>query len=147
MWVRSLLRRVILVVCFLFRHWFVLSLHIFSLSSAQEYPTLTTFFAGEIISRKRPFLTRKWDADEDVDRKHWVGILKGLEVSKFLSLLIVTNGVVFFCFARASFRLSTSTQKASTRTTLTTKGWRTVTLSSWDGRYRRILAECLSLCL
>ncbi|MEQ2199070.1 GID complex subunit 4, VID24, partial [Xenoophorus captivus] len=36
-----------------------------------EYPTLTTFFAGEIISRKRPFLTRKWDADEDVDRKHW----------------------------------------------------------------------------
>ncbi|XP_049601221.1 glucose-induced degradation protein 4 homolog isoform X1 [Syngnathus scovelli] len=37
----------------------------------KEYPTLTTFFAGEIISRKRPFLTRKWDADEDVDRKHW----------------------------------------------------------------------------
>uniref|UniRef100_A0AAQ4QZ43 GID complex subunit 4 homolog n=1 Tax=Gasterosteus aculeatus aculeatus TaxID=481459 RepID=A0AAQ4QZ43_GASAC len=37
----------------------------------QEYPTLTTFFAGEIISGKRPFLTRKWDADEDVDRKHW----------------------------------------------------------------------------
>lgn len=36
---------------------------------------LTTFFAGEIISMKRPFLTRKWDADEDVDRKHWVGIL------------------------------------------------------------------------
>uniref|UniRef100_A0A3Q3W142 Uncharacterized protein n=1 Tax=Mola mola TaxID=94237 RepID=A0A3Q3W142_MOLML len=35
------------------------------------YPTLTTFFVGEIISRKRPFLTRKWDADEDVDRKHW----------------------------------------------------------------------------
>lgn len=38
----------------------------------QEYPTLTTFFAGEMISRKRPFLTRKWDADEDVDKKHWV---------------------------------------------------------------------------
>ncbi|XP_041085648.1 glucose-induced degradation protein 4 homolog isoform X2 [Polyodon spathula] len=37
----------------------------------QEYPTLTTFFAGEIISKKHPFLTRKWDADEDVDRKHW----------------------------------------------------------------------------
>ncbi|XP_037834773.1 glucose-induced degradation protein 4 homolog isoform X1 [Kryptolebias marmoratus] len=37
----------------------------------QEYPTLTTFFVGEIISRRRPFLTRKWDADEDVDRKHW----------------------------------------------------------------------------
>ncbi|EOB03188.1 Uncharacterized protein C17orf39 [Anas platyrhynchos] len=37
----------------------------------QEYPTLTTFFEGEIISKKHPFLTRKWDADEDVDRKHW----------------------------------------------------------------------------
>jgi hypothetical protein len=37
-----------------------------------EFPTLTTFFDGEIISKKYPFLTRKWDADEDVDRKHWV---------------------------------------------------------------------------
>lgn len=37
----------------------------------EEYPTLTTFFDGEIISSKYPFLTRKWDADEDVDRKHW----------------------------------------------------------------------------
>ena len=38
----------------------------------EEYPTLTTFFDGEIISEKHPFLTRKWDADEEVDRKHWV---------------------------------------------------------------------------
>ena len=38
----------------------------------EEYPTLTTFFEGEIISKKHPFLTRKWEADEDVDRKHWV---------------------------------------------------------------------------
>uniref|UniRef100_A0A3Q2DN49 GID complex subunit 4 homolog n=1 Tax=Cyprinodon variegatus TaxID=28743 RepID=A0A3Q2DN49_CYPVA len=37
----------------------------------EEFPTLTTFFVGEIISWRRPFLTRKWDADEDVDRKHW----------------------------------------------------------------------------
>jgi len=36
-----------------------------------EYDSLTTFFDGEIISEKHPFLTRKWDADEDVDRKHW----------------------------------------------------------------------------
>ncbi|RNA41039.1 glucose-induced degradation 4 -like protein [Brachionus plicatilis] len=36
-----------------------------------EYPTLTTFFDAEIISKKHPFLTRKWDADEEVDRKHW----------------------------------------------------------------------------
>ena len=40
----------------------------------EEYPTLTTFFDGEIISQKHPFLTRKWDADEDVDKKHWVSI-------------------------------------------------------------------------
>ncbi len=38
----------------------------------EEYPTLTTFFDGEIISKKYPFLTRKWDADEETDRKHWV---------------------------------------------------------------------------
>ncbi|XP_059140290.1 glucose-induced degradation protein 4 homolog [Physella acuta] len=36
-----------------------------------EYPTLTTYFDIEIISSRHPFLTRKWDADEDVDRKHW----------------------------------------------------------------------------
>ncbi len=51
----------------------------------EEYPTLTTFFDGEIISKKHPFLTRKWDADEDVDRKHWV--------RKFL-----TNIDLNFCF-------------------------------------------------
>ena len=33
---------------------------------------MTTFFEGEIISKKYPFLTRKWDADEEVDKKHWV---------------------------------------------------------------------------
>ncbi|GFQ67157.1 glucose-induced degradation protein 4 homolog [Trichonephila clavipes] len=37
----------------------------------EEYPTLTTFFDGEIIGKKYPFLTRKWDADEEVDKKHW----------------------------------------------------------------------------
>ncbi|XP_037943229.1 glucose-induced degradation protein 4 homolog [Teleopsis dalmanni] len=36
-----------------------------------EFPTLTTFFDGEIISNKHPFLTRKWEADEDVDKGHW----------------------------------------------------------------------------
>merc|ERR1719420_1622311 len=34
-----------------------------------EYPEMVTFFDGEIISEKHPFLTRKWDADEDVDKK------------------------------------------------------------------------------
>ncbi|XP_043845711.1 glucose-induced degradation protein 4 homolog [Dromiciops gliroides] len=37
----------------------------------EEYPTLTTFFEGEIISPKHPFLTRKWEANEAVDRTHW----------------------------------------------------------------------------
>ncbi|CAG0894081.1 unnamed protein product [Cyprideis torosa] len=37
----------------------------------EEPPTMTTFFDGEIISEKHPFLTRKWDANEEVDKKHW----------------------------------------------------------------------------
>jgi len=37
----------------------------------EEFPTLTTFFDGEIISKKHPFLTRKWEADEEIDKKHW----------------------------------------------------------------------------
>jgi hypothetical protein len=37
----------------------------------EEFPTLTTFFEGEIIGKKHSFLTRKWDASEEVDRKHW----------------------------------------------------------------------------
>jgi len=36
-----------------------------------DYPHLTTFFHGEIIGKKHPFLTRKWDADEEIDKKHW----------------------------------------------------------------------------
>jgi len=32
---------------------------------------LTTYFDGEIIGEKHSFLTRKWDADEYVDREHW----------------------------------------------------------------------------
>lgn len=38
----------------------------------EEFPNLTTYFDGEIINKKCPFLTRKWDADEEVDKKHWV---------------------------------------------------------------------------
>lgn len=48
----------------------------------EEFPTLTTFFDGEIISKKHPFLTRKWDADEDVDRKHWGKFLSFYNFSK-----------------------------------------------------------------
>lgn len=47
-----------------------------------EYPTLVTFFDGEIISKKYPFLTRKWDADEDVDKKHWSKFPSFYQVAK-----------------------------------------------------------------
>lgn len=51
----------------------------------EEYPTLTTFFDGEIISEKHPFLTRKWDADEEVDRKHWGKFLSFYQYKNFNS--------------------------------------------------------------
>ncbi|XP_065826639.1 glucose-induced degradation protein 4 homolog [Oscarella lobularis] len=37
----------------------------------EDFPVMTTFFEGEIIGDKHPFLTRKWEADEEVDKKHW----------------------------------------------------------------------------
>eukprot|EP00118_Oscarella_pearsei_P002765 m.11508 g.11508 ORF g.11508 m.11508 type:complete len:205 (+) comp23445_c0_seq1:87-701(+) len=37
----------------------------------EDFPIMKTFFEGEIIGNKNPFLTRKWDADEEVDKKHW----------------------------------------------------------------------------
>lgn len=37
----------------------------------KNHPSLTTFFEGEIISKQHPFLTRKWDAREDIDFAHW----------------------------------------------------------------------------
>lgn len=66
-----------------------------------EYPMLTTFFDGEIISKKYPFLTRKWDADEDVDRKHWVCIANFVficytKANKSLSLCLILSKT--YCF-------------------------------------------------
>ena len=52
----------------------------------EEFPTLTTFFDGEIISKKHPFLTRKWDADEDVDKKHWVRLEEHLILWKIIKI-------------------------------------------------------------
>ncbi|XP_033630131.1 glucose-induced degradation protein 4 homolog [Asterias rubens] len=51
-----------------------------------EYPELVTFFEGEIISDKHPFLTRKWDADEEVDRKHWGQFLSFYQYAKTFNL-------------------------------------------------------------
>ncbi|KAL3319637.1 GID complex subunit 4, VID24 [Cichlidogyrus casuarinus] len=36
-----------------------------------EYPTLTTYFGGEIISEKYPFVTGKWGANIETDFCHW----------------------------------------------------------------------------
>ncbi|OQV11926.1 Glucose-induced degradation protein 4-like protein [Hypsibius exemplaris] len=48
----------------------------------KDFPELTTFFDGEVINEKHPFLTRKWDADEEVDRKHWGKFPSFLRYSK-----------------------------------------------------------------
>jgi hypothetical protein len=65
----------------------------------EEFPTLTTFFDGEIISKKYPFLTRKWDADEDVDKKHWVSLSNNVTyVKSEFVLLHIWNGIIL-CFA------------------------------------------------
>eukprot|EP00158_Paraphelidium_tribonemae_P005338 Partr_v1_DN27287_c0_g1_i2_m38379 putative GID complex subunit 4, VID24 homolog (S. cerevisiae) len=37
-----------------------------------EFAELTTYFDAELIGTKHSFLTRKWEADENVDRTHWV---------------------------------------------------------------------------
>lgn len=37
----------------------------------KSHPSLTTFFEGEIISKRYPFLTRKWEATEAIDLDHW----------------------------------------------------------------------------
>ena len=36
-----------------------------------EFPTLSTFFEAEVIGHRYSFATRRWDADDSVDRKHW----------------------------------------------------------------------------
>lgn len=46
-------------------------LHIQGLTD--DFPDLCTFFEAEIIGPKYSFLTRKWEADENIDRQHWVG--------------------------------------------------------------------------
>lgn len=75
----------------------------------EEYPTLTTFFDGEIISEKYPFLTRKWDADEEVDKKHWVRFVMFKNViyldNEIYLAAIVSLGVFRSFFLTAIFFL------------------------------------------
>ncbi|VEL39876.1 unnamed protein product [Protopolystoma xenopodis] len=37
----------------------------------EEYPSLTTYFEGEIVCKKFPFATGKWDATLETDILHW----------------------------------------------------------------------------
>uniref|UniRef100_H2ZLR2 Glucose-induced degradation protein 4 homolog n=1 Tax=Ciona savignyi TaxID=51511 RepID=H2ZLR2_CIOSA len=48
----------------------------------EEFPTMITFFDAEIISERYPFLTRKWEADEEVDIKHWKKFLSFYQFAK-----------------------------------------------------------------
>ncbi|KAI8374586.1 vacuolar import and degradation protein-domain-containing protein [Radiomyces spectabilis] len=36
-----------------------------------QFPELTTYFEGEIIGPRYPFLTRKWQAQQSIDMAHW----------------------------------------------------------------------------
>jgi len=48
----------------------------------EDWPSLSTFFEAELIGERYPFLTRysclssiilrKWDANENIDREHWL---------------------------------------------------------------------------
>jgi len=63
---------------------------------------LTTYFDGEIINKKCPFLTRKWDADEEVDKKHWVcsactSRLRLLNCHIYIILKFSQNKFAAFC--------------------------------------------------
>ena len=95
----------------------------------EEYPTLTTFFDGEIISQKHPFLTRKWEADEDVDRKHWVR-----NNNVFILKMVTSTHFFPFLFCRASFSRFISMQRTSIRTTLTTRVCKTQITCTCDGK-------------
>jgi len=98
----------------------------------EEFPTLTTFFDGEIISKKYPFLTRKWDADEDVDKKHWVCTYPLMTIVILGLSSTCTHLVYFRC--RVSLSHSVNTPRRSIPTRSITRHWREQTLYLWGGR-------------
>lgn len=61
---------------------------------------MTTFFDGEIISRKYPFLTRKWDADEDVDKKHWVRYYFSCQIIFYVCVFCKLNIMFVIIFSK-----------------------------------------------
>ena len=94
----------------------------------EEFPTLTTFFDGEIISKRFPFLTRKWDADEDVDKKHWVNKIK-LQTS----FIYILSSNLLYSY-RANSWAFISMPRSSTLTLSTTTPYRRRISSLWGGR-------------
>lgn len=90
-----------------------------------EYPTLTTFFDGEIISQKYPFLTRKWDADEDVDKKHWVRLQANTTyLIIFLHAFHFQSKFSSFCQYSKSFNSDTFDYKALADTDYVFMRWK-----------------------
>ncbi|KAJ3205846.1 hypothetical protein HDU82_004929 [Entophlyctis luteolus] len=52
----------------------------------EDWPELCTFFEAEVIGNNRySFLTRKWDADEKVDKQHWTKFPNFASVQPFLA--------------------------------------------------------------
>lgn len=80
----------------------------------EEFPTLTTFFDGEIISKKYPFLTRKWDADEDVDKKHWVRTFISPSMTSVILLVIADLFVLIFFILLLQSKFESFCQYAKT---------------------------------
>lgn len=89
---------------------------------------LTTFFDGEIISKKYPFLTRKWDADEDVDRKHWVS---ETSLNDYLNL------IWWFCFRSIEFQSKFSAFKKEYEKTFNTDNFDYDSLAKSDYVFMR----------
>lgn len=49
-----------------------------NINTNMGFSNLTSFFDGEFISEKYPFLTKKWEASEETDREYW-GKFQGFE--------------------------------------------------------------------
>lgn len=91
-----------------------------------EFPTLTTFFDAEIISKRYPFLTRKWDADMEVDVKHWVSVIS-FKFRHNIYLIFIIN-------FRENLNHSLLIEKISIPMILIMNNWRNQILYSCDGK-------------
>lgn len=44
----------------------------FMTEKIRDSPSKVTYFEGEIIGEKHPFLTRKWRTNAETDKRHWL---------------------------------------------------------------------------